>query len=226
VLGYNQVGYGLTGASGPLPKSRALLWHGTAESVVDLTQHFFPTAWLRDIRDEPGRLGIWDCVGNRYHALLWSGTAASAMDLHPAGSTPPRRLGCGAQASRLRLSFDWQRSPRTVMERQRGSAVDLNPAGYILSEARAVSAAGQVGFGSNDPFSAQHALVWNGSAESAIDLHPFLNTLGRNFPLRMPGESQRTVRSLGPLLFRLEEPTPFSGRLFRSRVHGRLSFAQ
>ncbi|HZP81752.1 MAG TPA: VCBS repeat-containing protein [Chthonomonadaceae bacterium] len=51
--------------------------------------------------------------------------------------------------------------------------VSLHPAGFSLSNAQGVSGGQQVGFGKwSDGH--KHALVWNGSAASVIDLHPFL----------------------------------------------------
>lgn len=54
------------------------------------------------------------------------------------------------------------------------SAVDLNPANFVQSQANGVSGGQQVGFGylNFNPNAPYHALLWNGTAANAIDLHP------------------------------------------------------
>jgi hypothetical protein len=60
------------------------------------------------------------------------------------------------------------------------SAIDLNPAGYMGSEALHVSNGLQVGYAYTfpDPYPTgpmfYHALLWSGSAASAVDLNPFM----------------------------------------------------
>jgi hypothetical protein len=50
--------------------------------------------------------------------------------------------------------------------------VDLHPAGFGNSRATAVAGATQVGWGAASPTFADHALLWNGSAATAVDLNP------------------------------------------------------
>jgi hypothetical protein len=61
------------------------------------------------------------------------------------------------------------------------SAVDLNPAGFASSYAMGTNGRQQVGHAtvesgnSMDPALEAHAFIWSGTAESAIDLHSFLD---------------------------------------------------
>jgi uncharacterized membrane protein len=62
------------------------------------------------------------------------------------------------------------------------SAVDLNPSGSEASEANGVSAAGQVGdYDGPATGGSDHAVLWQDTAASALDLHLFLNGLGPAF---------------------------------------------
>ncbi len=56
------------------------------------------------------------------------------------------------------------------MERHGSLFVDLNPAGYTQSAANGASGTTQVGYGYNG--NGQHALLWSGTAASAVDLNP------------------------------------------------------
>jgi hypothetical protein len=47
-------------------------------------------------------------------------------------------------------------------------AIDLNPSGFMASQALGVSGGQQVGAGGGQ----QHALLWMGSAASVVDLNP------------------------------------------------------
>jgi hypothetical protein len=80
----------------------ALLWHGSAASVVDL-QHVF-VAHITSSEDfAPSRgqqvgYGYGDRNNSHWpvHALMWRGSAASVVDLHPAGYETSRALDiCG-----------------------------------------------------------------------------------------------------------------------------------
>jgi hypothetical protein len=64
----------------------ALLWSGTAESVVDLHPDDFDST--RGSGASGGKqvgYGYGPITGGNHHGLLWSGTAASVIDLHPSG---------------------------------------------------------------------------------------------------------------------------------------------
>jgi hypothetical protein len=64
------------------------------------------------------------------------------------------------------------------------SVIDLHPSGFLTSNAAGVSSAGQVGWA--NPIGASgyyqsHALFWKNTADTAVDLHAFLNGLGPKF---------------------------------------------
>jgi hypothetical protein len=63
----------------------ALLWTGTAASVVDLNPSGFDSSQAYGVG---GGQQVGEGIpsgGGAFHALLWSGTAASAVDLNPSG---------------------------------------------------------------------------------------------------------------------------------------------
>ncbi len=54
-----------------------------------------------------------------------------------------------------------------------GNLTDLNPNGFVTSQAYNTNGINQVGFGAIDATSGNvHALLWSGTAASAIDLNP------------------------------------------------------
>src|SRR4051794_25346240 len=84
VSDFSQVGYGTVSVA----EDHALLWNGSATSVVDL----HPVGFLRTYAngasgDMQVGLGLARETSPPFrihtHALLWTGTAASVVDLHP-----------------------------------------------------------------------------------------------------------------------------------------------
>jgi hypothetical protein len=80
-----QVGVGRVGPYGS--SEHALLWSGTAASVIDLNPSGFSSSWATGVSGtQQVGVGYGGATGgNRQHALLWSGTAASVIDLNPSG---------------------------------------------------------------------------------------------------------------------------------------------
>jgi hypothetical protein len=79
--GSQQIGWG----DGPATANdeHALLWSGTANSVIDLNPSGFEVTFGRAISgSEHVGSGFGPATGDNYHALLWLGTADSVMDLH------------------------------------------------------------------------------------------------------------------------------------------------
>jgi hypothetical protein len=154
----------------------ALLWNGTAASVVDLHPAGFNFS---------GANGVWGgsqvgagrgpATGFSTHALLWNGTAASVVDLHPAGFLGSvasdvwgtEQVGWGYDQGAYNHALLWHGTAASV--------VDLHPAGYGRSWAYAVSNGIQVGYADSG------AIAWSGTAERAVNLHQFLPGLGQNF---------------------------------------------
>jgi hypothetical protein len=84
--GVQQVGYWLTG-SFPFTGTAALLWTGSAASLVELEPADAYTSAAYDV--DAGQQVGWVKFGGLIdpeHATLWSGSAASVVDLHPAGA--------------------------------------------------------------------------------------------------------------------------------------------
>ena len=104
------------------------------------------------------------------HAIMWSGTAASALDLTPANATSASaygldssvEVGCGIVSPATT-------SHALLWKGTAASMKDLNPTGFIDSCARAVRNGVEVGYG-HVSSTVLHALVWTGSAKSAVDL--------------------------------------------------------
>lgn len=155
----------------------AILWHGTANSAVDLGDG-------NAVGISPNGAQQVGYSGGVFggHATLWNGTAASAVDLTPTNLTPldpsaavatngAKQVGNGSDAAFRSHALMWSGTA--------SSAVDLDPTNLpalSASAAMGISPSGsqQVGYGilliANDQF--EHALLWNGSADSAVDLNP------------------------------------------------------
>jgi hypothetical protein len=77
MAGGHQVGFGLNWSR----RFHALLWKGTAESMIDLTPPIWPNAWATDT-DGPQQVGYVFAVGmagqnlpSQRHAALWEESA-------------------------------------------------------------------------------------------------------------------------------------------------------
>ena len=82
VSGPHQVGYGVVPVSGGI--THALLWSGTAESVVNLHPDGFHTTEATSV-SESVQVGYGFGLATNFdsHALLWHGSESSVIDLHP-----------------------------------------------------------------------------------------------------------------------------------------------
>jgi hypothetical protein len=153
-----QVGYASTthypigDTIGYQPGSHALLWTGTAASVVDLHPAGYDAS--QALATNGVQQGGWGYIAlsSTEHAMMWSGTAASFMDLHPAGFndsrmtalTPDKQVGDGwigpmGQPGSVRHALVWSGTADSV--------VDLNqylPAGYTHAVATGVDPNGNV----------------------------------------------------------------------------------
>jgi hypothetical protein len=177
--GSQQVGY--AGVNGN--DNHAMLWTGSAASAVDLQPKNSPvfntTAIATDGVHQVGYGYVTDGTGHtRAHPLLWSGTADSMVDL-----TPTQIPGL-LDAKVYGVSGDQQvgeaDSPTTVHAMlwtgTADSAVDLHPlqfAQFTESVAYATNGSEQVGAIFNGPLwqpSSSHAVIWFGTAASAVDL--------------------------------------------------------
>jgi hypothetical protein len=164
-----QAGWGYT-TSG---NQHALKWAGSASTVVDLD----PTGiWARSEAlgisgDQVVGLGRMTDPGP-LRALLW--TSSGVVNLHPSGysvSTAAATDGVQQVGDGDGHALLWMGSANSV--------VVLHPlGGYVASRAHGVSGGQQVGVGiysSNGIITSSarsHALLWRGSPESLVDLHP------------------------------------------------------
>jgi hypothetical protein len=184
ISGAQQVGgagFTATTAAGQPVVIHAMLWNGGAASAIDLGAG---TATAVDAVAQVGSANN--------HAALWRGTAASRVDLNPArweqsvasGIGGGRQVGsatrqvlCTAKkgkcldGTKIEIHpFMWAGSADT--------AVDLTPLVLGFGAGRALGTDGvqQVGYGQqvigNNAFSGAFAVLWTGTADSAINLNP------------------------------------------------------
>lgn len=137
---------------------------------------------VSNITGHPGQWGGFgvDAQGSE-RALIWSGPSGTVVDLHPnslgpftgsrvANQNGVHQVGFAVDASESRHAILWNGTA--------ASAVDLSPTNLTGIEDSAVlgiSSSGnqQVGEGGSTGLGAiPHALLWQGSANSAVDLHP------------------------------------------------------
>jgi hypothetical protein len=153
--------------------SHALLWSGSAASVVDLHPAGFDSSYARGISGNSQVGEGFDSMASQTHALLWSGSAASVVDLHPVGFDNSfargvhggTQVGFGGATGSGYHALLWSGSA--------ASAVDLHPAGFDDTFANGVYGTFQVGQGFGGATGGDyHALLWSGSATSVVDLHP------------------------------------------------------
>lgn len=160
--------------------SHALLWLGTAESVVDL----HPSGWIysRAWGTSGSQQVSWGRCSGGVHALLWSGTAESHVDLNPAGFWQSSAQGlCGGRQVGFGRDFTTGGALHAILwEGTAESMVDLHsflPAGYVSSLAYDIDSAGNIVGYARTGTGANHAVLWvpEPSIGAEIDIDP--NTL-------------------------------------------------
>ncbi|HEX8720435.1 MAG TPA: hypothetical protein VF736_07385 [Pyrinomonadaceae bacterium] len=184
VSGTQQVGsIGIPTTATPSGVSHAVLWNGSASRFVDLGAG--GATALRDGQQ----------VGSANdHAALWLGTAQSRVDLNPSGWTQSVATGVGGGQQ---AGWATRNVPCTGNKGRCGggggtrveihpflwfgsaaSAVDLTPLslGYGAGRVLGTDGAQQVGYGQTiigiNAFSGPFAVVWSGTAASAVNLNP------------------------------------------------------
>lgn len=158
-------------------------WSGTAESFVDLnpTGAYTSQAYGVSNGQQVGYAGFGDRFYD-FRASLWSGTAESWVDLHPAGAIQSCAYSVSNGQQVGEVFFAGIGYHAGIWSGSAESWVDLNPEESVDSCANAVSGSQQVGYASwPDPNPAEiahvrgyysHAGMWNGTAESWVDLNP------------------------------------------------------
>ena len=206
-----QVGYGQPGgqSGGGAPIERALLWSGTAASVVELTGPD-PARQTRAL-GLSGDVQVGEYGRNwSLQAAMWRGSSESIVVLHPAA---PRgyptdgqvSTACGAGDGQQVGLVAWKKKALAPPDMRAalwtGSAesfVDLTPPGVKHAQARACAGGLQVGWVSDDANnSVTRAVLWRGSAADRVDLHVLLPppwNRSQAVDIRVEGD---TVRVLG-----------------------------
>ncbi len=107
------------------------------------------------------------------HGLLLKGTATSAVDLHPAGYLNSQATStdgsqqCGyGQITDLNQGILWEGAASPT--------INLTPSAYNQSYCFGVYHGQQIGYAESIQYftATQHALLWSGSANAFVDLHP------------------------------------------------------
>jgi hypothetical protein len=101
--------------------NHALLWMGSADSVVDLHPSGFTDSVVYGVFD--GQQVGYGQTGNLRHALLWTGSADSVVDLHPSGFDNSVAVGVSGgqqvgygQTGDLRHALLWTGSADSVLD--------------------------------------------------------------------------------------------------------------
>jgi hypothetical protein len=164
-----QVGWGQpTGAPGP----RALLWQGTAASVVDLTPPGVDSAQATGIAgDQVVGTTVARYADDNFailtpHAVMWTGPGHTLVDLNPGPGQGSRLFGTDGthQVGDVGHAAVWS-----------GTASSMRllpePTGFTASSARGVAGDQVVGYGI-PAGAADHALLWSLAGDTVIDLNP------------------------------------------------------
>jgi hypothetical protein len=160
VRGTAQAGYVFSSSTNSY---HAVLWHGSAASVVDLTPSTVSSAYATGLGSN-SEVGCGTLVGMTVsHALLWHGTAASMVDLQPSGFTDSCaraahgnvQVGYGHISGALHALL-WKGSANTAVDLQQ-----YLPNTFTSSEAYAIDSAGDiVGSAYSTSTATWHAVMW------------------------------------------------------------------
>lgn len=144
----------------------ALLWTGTAASEVDLNPAGFTLSSATGTNGAQ-QVGFGTTTVNGqpsgYRALLWNGTAASAADITPAGYSNAQAWAISGDLATGEGSPGTGQTDALLWNLFNGTYTDLG-----AGAAYAVAGDYEAGYRGND------AMVWTGSADSAVDLQSFL----------------------------------------------------
>jgi hypothetical protein len=168
-------------SDGQRTETHPFMWSGSAASAVDLTPlglgfgagQALGTDGVQQVGFGQQVIGITSFSGP--FAVVWSGTADSAVNLNPpdSGSSQANAVSGGQQ-----VGYGYFPHRALLWGGSVESVVELQPDGYAASEANATNGVQQAGSGFvGDAFTMvghSHALVWTGSAASAVDLNQFL----------------------------------------------------
>jgi hypothetical protein len=163
-----QVGYGTPVGS---HLSAALLWSGSAESVVELRG---PDPKRQSQANAvAGGLQVGSAAtAAGHHAMLWRGSSETVVDLHPGKGFAS---GCNGVGDGERVGVLWLNMEVSRPALWRGSAesfVDLTPKNYYGGSLSACARGFQIGAATTDKKGKfRHAAFWAGSPAEFVDLH-------------------------------------------------------
>ena len=162
----------------------ALLWSGSAASVVDLQigSGFDGTCALGIAGNQQVGYGL---KGGTANAVVWNGTSKSIVNLHPSsaynfsqatGTDGVHQVGFATytvQVEKLRVN----RAIAILWSGSATSATFLGPTGgFQSSVANGIGGGKQVGYITNllgGDQSIRHAFVWSSNASAGVDLHQY-----------------------------------------------------
>src|SRR4051812_18881998 len=153
-----------------------VMWRGTASSMVDLGA----ISEAGEVIATSGGIQVGWHGNDKYdHAVKWAGSATSGEDIHPGGVLrESKAFGiAGDQIIGYGLSEYYIPVPyfHALLWTSAG-LMDLNPGGFADSVGLGTDGRQQVGYGARSdaigPIIGYHALLWSGTADSAVDLHP------------------------------------------------------
>jgi hypothetical protein len=168
---------------------QAMLWSGTPGSAVNLNPVGITNsvAYGLDATQQVG-YGWGSSTSGADHALLWTSSAGTAVDLNP------NFFGAATQSVAVSVSGSDQvgyeyaatdQDHAVLWTGSVASAVDLNPtdlSGINYSAAYATNGIDQVGYGyNNTTIISGNALLWSGTADSAVNLQTLLPATGTWF---------------------------------------------
>ena len=155
-----------------------LAWSGPGSSPVVILPTFYVEGWAYGAG---GALIVGTLITNDggyfgyNHAALWQGSSHTFTDLNPSGSCGSCSPGSSAYDTNGTYIAGSGGSPLHALLWKLGqlkTPVDLNPAGAADSEAYVVRGALQAGYAFSSAANANHAVLWHGTAASAVDLTP------------------------------------------------------
>jgi hypothetical protein len=155
-----------------------LAWSGANSSPVVLLPQFYVEGWAYGAG---GALIVGTLTTNDGgyfgfpHAALWQGPSHTFTDLNPSGSCGSCQPGSNAYDTDGTYIAGSSGSPIHAFLWNVGklsSPVDLNPSGFSYSEAYSVRGNVQAGYAFSTATNSYHAVLWHGTAASAVDLTP------------------------------------------------------
>ncbi len=169
--GTQQGGYAEFGTNGA-PNARNLVRHDRISFInLNPTGAAYSAVLAMSATQEMGNVSF----GGDPTAALWNGTADSFVALNPVGATSSQGFGIAGNEEVGEVQFGFGSDfAAGLWTGTASSFVNLNPAGATFSWAWATDGTHQVGYAQFG--GGTHAMLWSGSADSAIDLDAALGS--------------------------------------------------